>query len=275
MSIFEAVVLGLVQGVTEFLPISSTAHLRVVAAFAGWDDPGSSFTAVTQLGTLAAVLVYFGRDLARLLGGTLESLRARRLFGNQEARLTWGIAAGTVPIAVFGVAFEKAIDTSFRSLYVIAGSLIGLALLLFLAERLARHVRTLEHMSFADVLVVGLAQAVALVPGASRSGVTITAGLFLGLTRETAARFSFLLSVPAVAAAGLFKLKKELSAGGWEGAFSAPTVIATLVAFASGWAAIAFLVSFLRRNSTGIFIAYRIGLGVLILAALGAGHLLP
>lgn len=274
MSNLEAIVLGLVQGLTEFLPISSTAHLRIVAAFVGWKDPGAAFTAVTQLGTLLAVLVYFRKDLLSLARGTFESLRQGSLTANQEARLSLGIVIGTIPIGVCGLLFQDAIRTSFRSLYVIAGSLIGLAVLLLVAERTARHVRGLEHMNIRDALMVGLAQALALVPGASRSGVTITAGLFIGLKRETAARFSFLLSVPAIGAAGAYEMLKLVRDEGIAVAFSPTILLATAVAFASGWAAIAFLVSFLRRNSTGIFIAYRVGLGVLILGLVAGGFVL-
>jgi undecaprenyl-diphosphatase len=271
MGLLEALVLGLLQGLTEFLPISSTAHLRVIPALLGWDDPGASFTAVTQLGTLVAVLIYFRGDLTSLAKAALRGIRTREL-GDTETRLALGILVGTLPIGIAGVLFRKAIKAELRSLEVVAGSLILLALLLLVAERIARHQRDLTQMTFTDAVAIGVAQALALVPGASRSGTTLTAGLFLGLKRETAARFSFLLSVPAVAAAGLFELK-DVAKEGLGGGLLVPTLVATIVAFVSGYAAIAFLIRFLARHSTTVFIAYRLALGALLLWLLHTGRL--
>jgi undecaprenyl-diphosphatase len=273
MSYLQAILLGLVQGLTEFLPISSTAHLRVIPALAGWPDPGAAFTAVTQLGTLAATLLYFRADLARLARGTLEGLRERRPLEHPESRLALGIVAGTLPIGLCGIAFKAAIKTHLRSLYVVAGALIVLALLLLVAERVATHRRNLSQMTFRDAVLVGCAQALALVPGASRSGTTLTGGLFLGLERATAARFSFLLSIPAVAAAGLFEMKDLVKDHGLSGEAMGPVLVATVVAFFSGLAAISMLLRFLQTNSTMAFIAYRVVLGLALLGLLSRGLL--
>jgi len=271
MTYVQALWLGLLQGLTEFLPISSTAHLRVIPALAGWSDPGAAFTAVTQLGTLAATLVYFRADLARLASGTLEGLREGRPLDHPDARLALGILVGTLPIGILGLVFKHAIKTHLRSLHVVAAALIGLALLLYLAEKLASHTRDLSQVTFKDAVLIGCSQAMALVPGASRSGSTLTGGLLLGLKRDTAARFSFLLSIPAVAAAGLFELKDVLKGDGLGGGPLGPTVLATAIAFVAGLAAIAVLMKMLQTQSTGVFIAYRVVLGVLLLVLVARG----
>lgn len=275
MSTFEAIILGLLQGITEFLPISSTAHLRVVPALVGWEDPGAAFTAVTQLGTLLATLVYFRKDLWRLGKGALDGIRSGKPFESAESRLAFGIIVGTIPVGVCGLAFKSLISNELRSLYVVAFSLIALALLLWLAERLAQHQRDIAQMTFKDAVLVGVAQALALIPGVSRSGITLTAGLFLGLRRESAARFSFLLSVPAIAAAGLYELKEVLETDAIGGDILVPTMIATFVAFVSGLAAIALLITFLQKYSTNVFIVYRILLGAALFALIFAGQLVP
>ncbi|MGI8674115.1 MAG: undecaprenyl-diphosphate phosphatase [Thermoleophilaceae bacterium] len=270
MSLLEAIVLGVVQGLTEFLPISSTAHLRIIPAFVGWPDPGAAFTAVTQLGTVAAVLVYFREDLARIARAWLRSLRAPRARRSLDARLGWYIVLGTAPIAVLGLAFEEPIETVARNLYLISAALIGLGLVLLLAERLGTRLRGMESLGARDGVVVGFAQALALVPGVSRSGATITAGLFLGLDRPTAARFSFLLSAPAVVLSGVFQLFSILD--GTEGRETGlvALVVATVLAFVVGYASIAFLLRFLATHSTGVFVVYRVALGLLVLGlALG------
>jgi undecaprenyl-diphosphatase len=269
MSAFEAIVLGIVQGLTEFLPISSTAHLRIVPAFVGWDDPGAAFTAVVQLGTMAAVLLYFREDLLRIATTWLASLRRPELRRELDARMGWYIGLGTIPIAVFGLIFSDQIESGGRNLYLIGSTLIVLGLVLAYAERVARRERDITTLDARDGTVIGLAQAAALVPGVSRSGATITAGLFRGLTREAAARYSFLLSVPAVVLSGLFELR-HIGGAGQPGAGAA--VLATLLAFVVGYASIAWLLRFLVRHTTGIFTIYRVILGslVLILAATGA-----
>jgi undecaprenyl-diphosphatase len=264
----QAIVLGIVQGLTEFLPISSTAHLRIVPAFAGWDDPGAAFTAVTQLGTMTAVLLYFREDLTRIAAAWLRGLRDPRVRGTVESRLGWYIVLGTIPIGIFGVAFKDQIESGARSLPLIASTLIVLGLVLLYAERRGRRTRDLGELNARDGTLIGLAQAAALVPGVSRSGATITAGLLLDLERPAAARYSFLLSVPAVVLSGLFELR---DVSGEEGAGVAATAIATVLAFVVGYASIAFLIRYLATHSTRVFVGYRVALGVAVLALFGAG----
>jgi undecaprenyl-diphosphatase len=268
VSALHAIVLGVVQGLTEFLPISSTAHLRIVPAFLAWPDPGAAFTAVVQLGTMAAVLLYFRDDLWRILRTWLASLRHPELRGELAARMGWYIGLGTVPIAIFGFIFRDQIESGGRNLYVIGTTLIVLGLVLLWADRVGRRERVLPQIQARDATVIGLAQAGALVPGVSRSGATISAGLFRGFDRESAARYSFLLSVPAVVLSGLFEARKIGETGG-PGA--APAIIATLLAFVVGYASIAWLLRYLVRHSTAIFVAYRVVLGAVVLALTGAG----
>jgi len=268
MDAFQAIVLGIVQGLTEFLPISSTAHLRIVPAFAGWEDPGAAFTAVTQMGTMAAVLAYFRHDLLRIARAFLAGLRDPALRHTPDSRMGWYIILGTIPIAVFGYTFHHQIETGARDLYLMGTTLIVLGLVLLAAEHVATRKRDLEDIGPRDGIVVGLAQAAALIPGVSRSGATITAGLFLGFDRAAAARFSFLLSVPAVVLSGVFELG---DIGGEGAAAPVPTAIATLLAFVSGYASIAFLLKFLVRHSTAVFVAYRVILGALVLTLTGTG----
>jgi undecaprenyl-diphosphatase len=268
VSAFEAIVLGIVQGLTEFLPISSTAHLRIVPAFAGWEDPGAAFTAVVQLGTMAAVLLYFRDDLWRIARASLAGLRDREARRSIDARLGLYIVLGTIPIAIFGLIFKDQIENGARDLTLIGCTLIALGLLLLAAEKVATHRRELGDLNGRDGLIIGLAQAAALVPGVSRSGATITAGLFLGLERTAAARYSFLLSVPAVVLSGLFELRHV---GDGQHAAAVPTAIATLAAFVVGYASIAFLLRYLAHHSTAIFVAYRVGLGALVLVLVATG----
>jgi undecaprenyl-diphosphatase len=270
MSLLEAIVLGIVQGITEFLPISSTAHLRFIPALVGWDDPGAAFTAITQVGTIAAVVIYFRHELVRIasawLRGVGEPLRTLPF----EARLGWFIIIGTVPLVVFGALFADDVETGARSLRLLAWAMIGLGILLLIAELTARHVRPLRSLRFVDAITIGLAQVGALVPGASRSGVTLTAGLFVGLRREAAARYSFLLSVPAVTAAGVYELYAEVVGATAVGVSVGPVIVATILAFIFGYATIAGLLAFLRRHSTLPFVFYRVAVGALILALLQA-----
>jgi undecaprenyl-diphosphatase len=265
VSLIEAIVLGIVQGLTEFLPISSTAHLRIVPAFFGWEDPGAAFTAVTQLGTMVAVLAYFRADLWRIARAWTGSVLRRERPVSLDARLGWYIAIGTVPIVIFGVLFERQIETGARSLYLMGTTLIVLGFVLLLAERVGTRSRPLEDMSLREGVLVGFAQAAALVPGVSRSGATITAGLFLGLDRRAAARFSFLLSVPAVVLSGLFQLLGIVRGDPGESDGVVGLVVATLLAFAVGYASIAFLLRYLANHSTAVFVAYRVALGTLVL----------
>jgi undecaprenyl-diphosphatase len=265
---FQAIVLGIVQGLTEYLPVSSTAHLRIVPAFMGWEDPGAAFTAVTQLGTMAAVLLYFRADLWRIARAWLASLRRPELRGQLDARMGWYIVLGTIPIGIFGFVFADQIESGARDLYLIGTTLIVLGLVLLLAERVGKRDRSIEEINRRDGILIGFAQALALIPGVSRSGATITAGLFLGFDRASAARYSFLLSVPAVVVSGLFELREI---GGEEGAGVGPTILATFAAFVVGYASIAFLLRWLTRHSTAVFVAYRVALGALVLALAGAG----
>ena len=282
MTLFEAAILGIVQGLTEFLPISSTAHLRIVPALAGWSDPGAACTAIAQLGTLAAVLIYFRKDISSIIHGVVGGISTGKPLESTEAKMGWMIVAGTIPIVILGLLFKHQIETSLRSLYWISGALIGLALVLSLAEwkiknRLTKGLplKTIEKIGWKESLMIGLAQCVALIPGSSRSGVTITGGLFLNLSRETAARFSFLLSLPSVLAAALLELYKT-----WP-VISATTenitniIVATLVAGIVGYASIGFLLTYLKRHTTIIFIVYRLIAGAAILYLLATGKLQP
>jgi undecaprenyl-diphosphatase len=269
VSLAQAIVLGIVQGLTEFLPISSSGHLRIVPAFAGWEDPGAAFTAVIQLGTMAAVLLYFRHDLVRIATAWLASLRDRERRSQLDARLGWYLIIGTVPIVIFGVAFKDQIENGARDLYLIGTMLVVFGLVLLAAEARSRRDRDISTITRRDAVAVGFAQALALVPGVSRSGATISAGLLLGFDRVAAARFSFLLSVPAVVLSGLYELKDVVN-GTAEGAVGVgPTAVATVLAFVTGYASIALLLRFLTTHTTAVFVAYRVVLGtvVLVLAA--------
>jgi undecaprenyl-diphosphatase len=268
MSSLEAIVLGLVQGLTEFLPISSSGHLRIVPAFLGWEDPGAGFTAVIQLGTMAAVLIYFRVELWRIASAWLSELRTPIPRASQEARLGWFIILGTIPISIFGIIFSNQIESGARSLYLIGSALILFSFVMIMAERVGTRQRRLGEMNGRDGLFVGLAQTLALIPGVSRSGATISAGLFRGFDRVAAARYSFLLSVPAVVLSGLFELRKVGEAGGPS---AGATAISTVVAFVTGYVAIAWLLRYLSTHSLEIFVIYRIALGVLVLALTASG----
>ena len=263
MDALQAIVLGIVQGLTEFLPISSSAHLRIVPAMAGWEDPGAAFTAVVQLGTLAAVLIYFRRDLWRIARAWSRSLRDPAERASLAARLGWYLILGTVPIAVLGVAFSDPIEDEFRTLELIGATLILLGLLLARAESKGTQDRDIETITRRDVWIIGFAQAAALVPGVSRSGATMTAGLFLGFDRAAAARFSFLLSVPAVVLSGVFELR-YIGDGG--NVSPAATALATLLAFVSGYLSIAWLLRFLVHHTVRVFVVYRLVVGTAVIA---------
>jgi undecaprenyl-diphosphatase len=266
LSLVQAIVLGIVQGLTEFLPISSSGHLRIVPAFLGWEDPGAAFTAVIQLGTMAAVLLYFRQDLLRIATAWLRSLRDPAVRPTLDARLGWYLVFGTVPIVIFGVAFKDQIENGARDLYLIGSMLIVFGLVLLAAEAVSRRERDVSTITRRDAIVIGFAQALALVPGVSRSGATISAGLLLGFDRVSAARFSFLLSVPAVVLSGLYELKDVVN-GSAEGAVGiGPTAVATVLAFITGYASIALLLRFLTTHSTAVFVAYRVVLGAAVLA---------
>ncbi len=269
VSWLEAIVLGIAQGLTEFLPISSTAHLRIVPAFAGWEDPGAFFTAVVQLGTMLAVVIYFWRDLLRIVRTWFLSLRRPELRDELDARMGWYVIVATIPIVIFGVAFRDQIESGARNLYLIGVMLIVLGLVLLAADVTSKRVRDVDDVGMRDALWVGLAQALALVPGTSRSGATITAGLFLGLKREAAARFSFLLSVPAIVLSGLYGLL-EIFTGDDDVSLGA-LAIATVFAFIFGYLSIAFLLRFLTTHSMMVFVVYRLVLGAIVIALTAAG----
>jgi undecaprenyl-diphosphatase len=271
VSIFEAVILGLVQGVTEFLPISSTAHLRIVPALLGWADAGAAFTAVLQLGTLAAVVAFFARDLAEMTRAVFAAVRDPASRRSPALRLAICVVIGTVPVVVAGVLLKDAIHGVFRTLPVIASALIAVAVVLALVERTAKHQRGIADLTIRDAVIVGCAQALALIPGVSRSGITLLAAMIVGFNREAAARFSFLLSIPAIAGAGIFEMKHVLRSE----AAGTPLVVGLVTCAIVGYASIAWLLRFLRTRTTLPFVAYRIALGVLIFALLAAGWLAP
>ncbi|MBA4866247.1 undecaprenyl-diphosphate phosphatase [Streptomyces sp. PSKA54] len=284
MSWFESLILGLVQGLTEFLPISSSAHLRLTAAFAGWHDPGAAFTAITQIGTETAVLIYFRKDIARIISAWFRSLSDKAMRGDHDAQMGWLVIVGSLPIGVLGVTFKDQIEGPFRDLRLIATTLIVMGVILGIADRLAardevggRHRavkerKTLRELGVRDGLIYGICQAMALVPGVSRSGATISGGLLMGYKREAAARYSFLLAIPAVLASGLFELKDAGESGhvSW-----GPTIFATLIAFAVGYAVIAWFMKFISTKSFMPFVYYRILLGVVLFALVATGVLSP
>ncbi|HMF43500.1 MAG TPA: undecaprenyl-diphosphatase UppP [Polyangia bacterium] len=272
MTTFEALVLGVVQGVTEFLPISSTAHLRIVPALAGWPDAGAAFTAVLQLGTLAAVVGYFLPELLRMVRAAIAALKDRSHPPEPAARQLGYIVVGSIPIGVFGLVFKHAIEGSLRSLWVISTTLIVVAIALAWVERRARHRRDMDDIRLRDALIIGFAQALALIPGVSRSGITLVAALAIGLRRDAAARFSFLLGVPAIAAAGVFEIKPLLHARDVGGTAMA---VGLLAAAGTGYISIAWLLRYLRARTTMPFVVYRIALGALLLALLFTGRLAP
>lgn len=273
MSFFEAIILGIVQGLTEFLPISSTAHLRIIPSLVGWPDPGAPFTAVSQIGTLLAVLVFYRSDVMRLSAAWFRSVSERRISVNKDSMLAWNLLLATVPIVVAGLLLKDLIEDEFRSLYVISASLIVLALLLAVSEKLSRFSKPISALQWHHIFIIGIAQAFALIPGASRSGTTITAGLFLDMKREDAASFSFLLSIPAVALSGLYQAYKLRDALLTD--FGISMIIAILVSAVIGYLSIAFMLRYLRTHTTHLFIGYRIVLGVAILLLLNFNLLRP
>jgi undecaprenyl-diphosphatase len=268
VSWFEVLVLGVVQGLTEFLPISSSAHLRIVSGVFFGNDPGAAFTAVSQLGTEAAVIVYFARDLWRLITVWFRGLRSPEARADPDYRLAWLVIIGTIPIAVLGLVFKHPIETVARNLWLIATTMVVFGVLLGLAEYYARQRTELRQLKVADGVILGFAQACALLPGVSRSGGTITAGLFLGLTRTAAVRYSFLLAIPAVVAAGLFTIP---DIGRGDGTTPLQMVVATVIAFVVGFGVIAWLLRWVGKHTVYAFVWYRIALGVALFVALGAG----
>lgn len=270
--LFEAIFLGLIQGLTEFLPISSSAHLRIVGEFMpSAQDPGAAFTAITQIGTEAAVVVFFWRDIVRIIGAWFRSLAGKVPRNDPDARMGWLIIIGSLPIVVLGLLFEDQIETTFRSLWVIAVMLIAFGILLGIADYVGAKRRKLDQLTVGHGVVFGFAQALALIPGVSRSGGTITAGLFLGYERAAAARYAFLLAIPAVFGSGFYQLGKSWKQ---EGPFTlVETGVATVVAFVVALAVIAFFMSWISKRSFLPFVIYRIALGSVVLVLLSTGVL--
>ncbi|MFC0681444.1 undecaprenyl-diphosphate phosphatase [Lysobacter korlensis] len=291
MNFLEAIVLGLIQGLTEFLPISSSAHLRIAGEFLpSATDPGATFTAITQIGTELAVLIYFWKDITRIISAWFRSLastgsaratgRGRHSAGvrrhDPDVRMGWLIILGTIPIVVVGFFAQEYIRTTFRSLWLVAIVLVVFGILLGLADRLGRRERELNQLTYKHGLLLGLAQMLALIPGVSRSGATATGGLALGYTRPAAAEFAFLLAVPAVFGSGLYELYNSITEPDPGAPFGyLETAVATVVAFAVGYAVIAYLMRYLKRGSFLPFVIYRLALGALLLVLLGTGVLDP
>jgi len=276
----QAILLGLLQGLTEFLPVSSTAHMAIVPQLFHQPDPGAAFSAIVQLGPIAAIIIYFRTDLAKYITGIIRTKSPAKVAKDDvDARLGWYVLFGSLPIMVFGLLLEHWINGKFRALSVIAFSMIVLALIMLLAERIGKRKVSLSEMTLQQSQGIGWAQVLGLVPGASRSGSTITAGLLLGLDRESAARFSFLLGIPAITAAGLYKLYKEVLKGGHPGQLLGgnigPYLLATLVAGLFAYVVIRWFLGYMKEHNTGIFIAYRLFVGVAILVLVNRGMLKP
>ena len=266
----EALILGFVQGLTEFLPISSSAHLRILGEFLpGAQDPGAAFTAITQLGTETAVVVFFWRDIVRIVSHWFGSLFGRVPRSDPDARMGWLIIVGSIPIVVLGILFQDEIETTFRSLWIVATMLVVFGIILGLADWAGAKNRTLDHLTIPHGIAFGFAQALALIPGVSRSGGTISAGLFLGYERAAAARYAFLLAIPAVFGSGFFQLVKSLGEPAVYGPIE--TAAATLVAFVVAILVIAFFMNYISRHSFLPFVIYRILLGGTIFALLATG----
>lgn len=268
----EAAFLGLVQGLTEFLPVSSSAHLRILGPLLpSGGDPGAAFTAITQIGTEAAVLIYFRKDILRILLAWWKSLTQAEWRRDPDARMGWLILIGTLPIALLGLAFKDAIEGTLRNLTLTAVMLIVFGLLLAVAERVGSKQRTLKELTWSHGLLFGLAQAMALIPGVSRSGGTITAGLLMGYSREAAARYSFLLAIPAVMASGSYQLYRSWQVG--SPIAPGPTALATLIAFVVGYGVIVWFLKLVSTRGYMPFVVYRVVLGCVVLALLATGVL--
>ncbi len=270
MNWFEAIVLGIIQGLTEFLPISSSAHILILSKIFGWGDPGAAFTAVTQIGTETAVIIYFAKDIGRIISTWSKSLVRPELRGNIDARMGWYVIIGTIPIAVLGLVFADQIETIARNLWLVSMTLIVFGVILGVADRVGAKTRDVDTLSMKSGLVFGFGQALALIPGVSRSGATITTGLFMGFTREAATRYAFLLAIPAVLASGFYEATKI---GDEANVPWAQTIVATVIAFAIGYAVIAWLLRYVATNSYLPFVIYRVVLGTVVIALLATGVL--
>ncbi len=270
MDIVKAILYGIVQGLTEFLPVSSNAHIRIVGGLLH-EDPGAAFTAIIQLGTVAAVILYFAKDLGKAFMAWWYSITGKKDVDQTEARIGWAVFVGTLPIIALGFAFHEKIETTLRSLNIVATALIGFGLVMLVADRM-KHTRKINDVTVKDGLVVGLWQCLALIPGVSRSGSTISGALFQGFDRVAAARFSFLLSIPSVTAAGLYEAYKVIKhADPGSGIQWGPTIVATIVSFIVGYVAIKFFISYLQKHGIAIFVWYRVALGIVILLLVQQG----
>ncbi|MDW4572424.1 undecaprenyl-diphosphate phosphatase [Microbacterium sp. M3] len=272
--LLEAIILGFVQGLTEFLPISSSAHLRILGEFLpSAEDPGAAFTAITQIGTEAAVVVFFWRDIVRIIGQWFRALFGRVPRNDPDAKLGWLIIIGSIPIVVLGLLFQDQIETVLRSLWITAGMLIFFGVLLGIADHVGAKKRKLKDMTVGDGVIYGFAQSLALIPGVSRSGGTITAGLFMGYERAAAARYAFLLAIPAVFGSGFFQLFKSMDE---PGVFTlGETAVATAVAFVVALGVIAFFMNWISKHSFLPFVVYRVAVGSLLLVLLSTGVINP
>lgn len=277
LDFLQAAFLGLLQGLTEFLPISSSAHLRIFPELFGWGDPGAAFTAVVQIGTELAVVIFFRKDIWRIGSAWFRSLYDARWRGQIDARMGWFIIIGSLPIVILGILLKDVIESDFRSLWIVGTTLIVMGVILGIADRVGGTERTIRQLNIQHAVLYGLAQAMALVPGVSRSGATISMGRFLGYDREAATRYAFLLAIPAVIGAGVFELKDVLACGGSTSeqcvnAYSPmATLLATVVAFVVGYAAIAWLLRYVSTRSYLPFVIYRIALGAFTLLMLSLG----
>ena len=270
MSWLQVIVLSIVQGLTEFLPVSSSGHLRIVSELFWGQDAGASFTAVIQLGTELAVLVFFAKEIWQILSGWFRGLVNKEARGF-DYRMGWMVIVGTIPVAVLGLLLKDLIRENFRNLWITAAVLILFSFVFIFAERFGNKTRGYEELTMKDALVMGLWQCLALIPGVSRSGGTISGGLFLGLDREVATRFSFLLAIPAVLASGLFSLPDAFAPQAGQSATGAQLLVGSIVAFALGYASIAWLLKFVSNNSFAWFAAYRIPLGIIVMILLATG----
>lgn len=273
MDFFTAIILGLVQGLTEFLPISSSAHVSIVGQLMGQEDPGAAFTAITQLGTEAAVVIYFWRDITTIIRKWFLALAGKVAKDDPDVRMGWLVIIGTIPIAVLGLLFQDQIESTLRSLWITATMLLVFALVIMAAERVGTQRRELTELTWKHGILYGLWQALALVPGVSRSGGTIAGGLFMGYTRKAAARYSFLLAIPAVIASGGLQVVKIAGGEGTGETGWGPILVATAIAFVVGYAVIAWFMKFIETHTFTLFMVYRIVLALVLFALLGTGVL--
>ncbi len=274
LNLVQSIVIGIIEGLTEFLPVSSTAHMDIFPQLFGWEDPGSAFSAVVQLGPILAIVAYFRHDILKYLKGMMKDPNPFHIDPeNTDAKMGWYAICATPPVLLAGKILEKKIDSSFRGLGIVAGALIVGSLVLWFAEQIGKRNKVMESMTFGEAMTVGVAQAIALIPGVSRSGATMTASLFLNFDRESATRFSFLLSVPALTAAGIYKLIKDVLHAPNLKELVVPYTVGTVVAGLTAYAVIHWFLGYVRKHNTNIFIIYRILLGVALIMLLGAGKL--